>query len=333
VVVQETLTHRSDVAMTDKDPTEINDVAPSSIRHIIGQFGVVAQVSVAIDAAFADDKKFDDSLLVGPPGLGKSALAQVIACERAATFHEMLGQDIRSIADLNSLLLTAKHHHVVHIDEVHLLTKPFQTALYRALDKREIAISSGRKTLYRLPLHDFTLLLSTTDEHDLLQPLRDRMKMILRFEYYSAPTLAAIVDIRSRALRWDTEQDVCRLISHRSRGTPRLALRLLNSCRRVCRAEGDTTITVDHLQRACSLEQLDELGLGPTEQKYLMAVADGASRLNVVASILGLPTKTVAEVVEPFLLRANLLVKDDQGRRELTAEGRGHLSRLRSDSD
>ncbi len=318
--------------MADKEPTEINDVAPSSIRHIIGQFGVVAQVSVAIDAAFADDRRCDDSLLVGPPGTGKSALAAVLAAEFATKLHEVLGQSIKNIADLNALLLSAKHRHIVHIDECHELGKSFQTALYRALDKREIVISTGRTTPYRLPLHEFTLLLSSTDEHALLQPLRDRMKMVLRFDYYTEPQLAAITDMRSRALKWDTEQDVFLQIAKRSRGTPRLALRLLNSCRRVCRSQGDTTITVEHLTRACSLEQLDGLGLGPVEQKYLMAVADGASRLNVVASTLGLPAKTVSEVVEPFLIRAGLLIKDDQGRRELTADGRGHLSRLRSDS-
>ena len=110
-----------------------------------------------------------------------------------------------------------------------------------------------------------------------------------------------------------------------------MALRLLQSCRRVCRAQGDTTITVEHLQRACELEQLDELGLGPVDQKYVQVVADGASRLNVIASVLGLPPKTVSEVIEPFLVRAGLLVKDD-GRRELTAKGREHLLTLRQTS-
>ena len=158
------------------------------------------------------------------------------------------------------------------------------------------------------------------------------MKLLLRFQFYSEAQLAAIVDMRSRTLRWEVQQDVFLLIAQRARGTPRLALRLLQSCRRVCRAEGETTITTDHLQRACSLEQLDDLGLGPVDQRYLQAVANGASRLNVVASVLGLPTKTVSEVVEPFLIRAGLVVKDDQGRRELTREGRGHLLSLRPDS-
>ena len=116
------------------------------------------------------------------------------------------------------------------------------------------------------------------------------------------------------------------LIAQRSRGTPRLALRLLQSCRRVCRAEGEETISNGHFLRACDLEGLDEIGLGPVEQQFLGTLADGANRLNVVASMLGLPARTVSQVVEPFLLRSGLIVKDDGGRRELTAKGREHLT-------
>jgi Holliday junction DNA helicase RuvB len=122
---------------------------------------------------------------------------------------------------------------------------------------------------------------------------------------------------------------VCPLIAQRSRGTPRLALRLLQACRRVCRAEGENAITIDHLDRACLLEQIDPLGLGPTEQQYLRILAEGTSRLNVIASRLGLPARTVAEVTEAFLIRAGLVAKDDQARRQLTAEGREHLSNNR----
>ena len=118
--------------------------------------------------------------------------------------------------------------------------------------------------------------------------------------------------------------------SQRARGTPRLALRLLQACRRVCRAEGENSITLEHLDRACQLEQIDALGLGPTEQQYLRILAEGDTRLNVIASRLGLPSRTVSQVTEPFLIRAGLVMKDDQGRRQLTAEGREHLSQSRA---
>ena len=306
---------------------EINDIAPSSIRHLIGQKNVVDQVEVALDAAQIDGKRFDDSLLVGPPGLGKSALANIIAQEMATDFHEVLGQSIKSPADLNALLLAAKNKSIVHIDECHELAKPFQTSLYLALDKRRIVLSGGKGSRPQsIPLSDFSVLLSTTDEYGMLQPLRERMKLTLRFAYYSEEDLATLVLQRSRALNWDTDEFVPSLIAQRSRGTPRLALRLLQSCRRVCRSQGETAITSDHLIRACDLEQLDHFGLGPTEQKYLQILADGNTRLNVVASMLGLPSRTVAEVTEPFLIRSGLIVKDDQGRRQLTADARMYLS-------
>jgi Holliday junction DNA helicase RuvB len=315
----------------DDRATDINDVSPSSLSHLIGQKSVIAQVSVALEAAWADNKKFDSALLVGPPGVGKSALANVIAQEMASQLHEVLGQSITGPADLNALLLGAKEKDVVHVDEAHELAKSYQTALYLAIDRRRIFIQGGGKgrTPQSIPVQDFTVLLSTTDEHCLLQPLRDRMKLILRFEFYSAEELTMLLRQRIQALRWQVDDVLLPLIAQRSRGTPRLALRLLQSCRRVCRAEGESTITLENLERACLLEQIDALGLGPTEQQYLGILIEGASRLNVIASRLGLPSRTVSQVTEPFLIRAGLIVKDDQGRRHLTALGREHVSNYR----
>lgn len=309
---------------------EINDVAPSALGHVIGQRSVVAQISTALEAAFADNRRFDHALLCGPPGLGKSAIARVIAQEMATDFHEVLGQSLSHISDLNALLLSAKDKAVVHIDECHELKKPMQTALYLATDQRRVLLqSTSGKTPQSIPLADFTLLLSTTDEYCLLQPLRDRMRLVLRMEFYDSKELATVVHQRARGLGWDTHEEVIPQIAQRARGTPRLALRLLQACRRVCRAEGETTITPSHLQRACELENIDSMGLGPTEQRYLEIVAEGPSRLNVIASVLGLPRRTVSEVTEQFLLRAGLIGKDGQGMRQLTAEGREHLLKTR----
>jgi Holliday junction DNA helicase RuvB len=312
--------------MDENRANEINDVAPSSLAHIVGQRSVIDQLRVAIDAAFEDGRKLDSCLMVGGPGLGKSALARVVSNEMATDFHEVIGQSITSPGDLNAFLLTAKEKAVCHIDEAHELKPILQTALYLALDQRKLFMGGG-KSIQSLPIADFTLLLSTTDEYRLLQPLRERMRLVLRFEFYSEDELTTVLKHRAKNLRWELDEQVLPLIAMRSRGTPRLALRLLQACHRVCRSQGETSITQDHLQRACDLEQIDEMGLGPIEQKYIGILRDAPQRLNVIASMLGLPTRTIASVTEPFLLRAGLVMKDDQGRRQLTAQGYEHASR------
>jgi len=311
--------------MEEHRRVEVNDVAPTSLNHIIGQRSVIDQVRVALDAAFEDGRRMDSALLVGPPGVGKSALARVISAEMATDFHEVLGQSITSPGDLNAFLLAPKQNSVAHIDESHDLGKEYQTKLFLSLDQRKLIVGGG-KSIQSLPIADFTLLLSTTDEYCLLQPLRDRMRLVLRFEFYSEDELALVLKHRAKSLRWEVDDEVLPRIAKRSRGTPRLALRLLQSCYRVCRSLGETAITDEHLKRACSLEQIDELGLGPTEQKYIAILKDGPQRLNVIASLIGLPSRTVSQVSEPFLIRAGLVIKDDQGKRMLTAAGYEHAA-------
>lgn len=305
---------------------ETKDAKPTSIRHIVGQRSAVEQVTVALDAAFADGAPMPHALLLGPPGVGKTATANVIAHEMAGACHEVLGQSVRSSADLNALLLAAKDRDVVHVDEAHELDRTYQTALYLALDQKRVLLNGDKKggVPSGIPLADFSLLLSTTDEYRLLQPLRDRMRLVLRFQFYSADELTELLSQKCKMLEWDVEPEVLPMIAQRSRGTPRLGLRLLESSRRVCRADGEDFIRSDHLRRACALERIDSLGLGPTEQEYLSILLDGPKRLNVIASRLGQPPRTVANVTESFLIRAGLVAKDDQSRRQLTARGREH---------
>jgi Holliday junction DNA helicase RuvB len=321
--------------VNDRQAHDIAEAIPTSLAHLIGERSVVEQVRVALDAAQMDGLSFPGSLLVGPPGTGKSQTARIIAAEMAAGCHEVLGQAVQSPADLNALLLGAQARDVVLIDEAHELEKEYQTALYLACDQRRVFLQGGKagRTPQSIPLADFTLLLATTDEFKLLQPLRDRMKLTLRFEFYSAGELVELLKQRYKALRWSVDDKVLAPIARRSRGTPRLALRLLQACRRVCRSEGEEAITVAHLERACLLEQIDPVGLGPTEKAYLLLLAEGATRLNVLASRLGLPARTVADVYEPFLLRQALICKDDNGRRQLTADGRLHLLHYGNDPD
>jgi Holliday junction DNA helicase RuvB len=320
--------------MNEIRPTDINDARPTSVNHLIGQPGVRDQIIVALDSAQQDNRKFDHAALVGFAGAGKTATAQVIAAEMGTDFIEVLGQSLKTIADLNATLLQATDRAVLFVDEAHELDRSLQTALYLALDQRRVLLQGSRKgsTPVAIPVKDFTLLLASTEEFQLLQPLRDRMRLTLRFQFYELEDLEKIAGMRATALAWNVEDAVFPKIAQRSRGTPRLALRLLQAAHRVSRAEAEDAVTVAHLERACSLESIDHLGLGPTEQKYLGILFEGPTRLNMLASRLGLPTRTVAEVTEPFLIRAGLVVKDDQGKRQLSAEGRDHAGQLLSTS-
>lgn len=305
---------------------EINDVAPSSLSHVACESnrGVIEQCRIAIDAAFEDQRRLDDILLTGPPGVGKSSLSFVLAQEMAVPFHEVLGQNLRAPADLNNLLLACESKSICLIDEIHEAPPAIQTALYMALDKRHIMVRGG-SSVQALPVADFTLIAATTEPYQILEPLRQRAKLHLELSFLSPSDLVTVVERRCRALSWDIEPAVLPEIAKRARGVPRLALRLTASARRVARADGRTLITVADLQRACALEQLDTLGLGPLEQKYLRLLMDGPRRVNVLASALGVPAKTLTSVTEPFLIRAGLVDKDDVSRRVLCPEGRRHL--------
>ena len=315
--------------MNEQRPTDINEARPSSVTHLIGQASVKEQILVALDCAQQDNRKFDHALLVGPPGCVKTAAAQTICAEMGVDYLELLGQSIKGVADLNALLLQASDRAVVFIDEAHELDKSLQTALYLALDQRRVLLQGSRKgsTPVAIPLNDFTLLLASTDEYQLLQPLRDRMRLTLRFQFYDPTDLEKIARMRAASLGWEVEPSVFQMASVRSRGTPRLVLRLLQAAHRVARAEASEVVTAAHLERACNLDGIDHLGLGPTEQQYIKILLEGPTRLNMLASRLGLPTRTVAEVTEPFLIRSGLVVKDDQGKRQLSAEGRVHAGK------
>lgn len=312
--------------MNGQRPNDINEARPSSVTHLIGQASVKEQILVALDCAQQDNRKFDHALLVGPPGCGKTAAAQTICAEMGVDYLELLGQSIKGVADLNALLLQASDRTVVFIDEAHELDKSLQTALYLALDQRRVLLQGSRKgsTPVAIPLNDFTLLLASTDEYQLLQPLRDRMRLTLRFQFYDPTDLEKIARMRAASLGWEVEPSVFQMASVRSRGTPRLVLRLLQAAHRVARALASEVVTATHLERACNLDGIDHLGLGPTEQQYVKVLLEGPTRLNMLSSRLGLPTRTVAEVTEPFLIRSGLVVKDDQGKRQLSAEGRVH---------
>jgi len=307
-------------------PTDLRDVQPTSFRHIIGQRHVTEALQIAVDASFQEGKRLDETLLCSPPGLGKSALVNVVAQELAVPFTEILAQSITNTAELNAALLGATEG-ILFLDEIALLSPQLQHVLLLVLDKRRIFLSGG-KSVQSIPVNDFTLVGATTDPDGLIQPLIDRFRIILHLDYYSQDELATVVRQRCHAMGWQYEEALPEEIAQRGRQTPRIALRLLQSARRVAVAEGAPEITVAHLKKACSIERISTRGLDSIQQRYLGLLGPSGQRLNVLASVLGVSTKVLTKTVEPFLLRSGLVVKTDSGLRQLTQQGRDHLSTL-----
>jgi holliday junction DNA helicase RuvB len=312
---------------SNDEPNDLRDIHPVSFRHLIGQRHVTQALQIAVEASFQERKKLDDLLLCGPAGLGKSAYVTVLANELGVPMTEVLAQSITNAPELNAVLLSASEG-ILFLDEIHLLRPVQQHALLQVVDKRRIFLSGGR-TIQSLPVNEFTLVGATTDPDGLIQPLMDRFRIILHLDFYSQDELAEVVRQRCRALTWDLELELLPEIAKRGKGTPRIALRLLQSARRVCMAEGSSRITVQHLHRACEIERISDLGLDNTQQKYLWLLGQGPARLNVLGSMLGLSTKTLTKTVEPYLLRSGMIVKTDAGMRQLTQLGQEHLSALR----
>jgi Holliday junction DNA helicase RuvB len=314
----------------ENNPTDLRDVQPSSFGHVVGQAHVKAALQIAVEAGFREGKRLDDLLLCGPPGLGKSALVNVLAQELAVPFTEILAQSVTNAAELNSVLLSATDG-ILFLDEIHLLDPVQQHSLLQVLDKRRIFLNGG-KSVQSIPVAPFTLVGATTDPDGLIQPLLDRFRIILHLDYYAEDELAEIVRQRCRALGWAFDPGLLAEVARRGRGTPRIALRLLQSARRVQVAEGAKAVTVDHLRRACEVERVSDLGLDNVQQKYLHLLGGGPLRLNVLASMLGVSTKVLTKTVEPYLLRSGMVVKTDAGLRSLTETGQDHLSTLRPGS-
>lgn len=314
--------------MSENQLNDINDASITVIDHFIGQRGVVDQVKVALEASWNDSIRFPHALMIGPPGVGKSELAHVLGKEMGSEAFEQLAQNISSIEQMRGLLLEPKDKDILFIDEIHELNPSVQTTLYRAMENGEVFLDGGKAKNRVMKIASFTIIGATTDEYKLLKPLRDRFKLVLPFKFYGDEELALLLKHRSKQLGWSVEDEgIFNQIATRSKGTPRIALKILEAAKRYARSLGEKCITLEHFNSSCSLEGLDSLGLGSVERDYLKILAEQKEpvRLNVLASRMGLPKKTLTDTIEGFLMRVGLIIKSDKGLM-ISPDGLEHLS-------
>jgi len=304
-----------------------SEIIPT-LNHVIGQSRAVAVLRTAIDAYFHDRSKspeetaFPHLLLTGPAGTGKTLLSEIVARECASTLHTELAQNIKTPEHVHGSLMMAEPGDMLFYDEVHELPSAAQVTLYRALEERKLFL--GKKHVVNLP--SFCLIGATTEEHLLSRSMRERFRIHLRLTHYSDEDMLLLIRQRARRLGWPIEDEAVGQLATKSRGTPRLAVRLLESARRTASAEQADLITAAHVQKMCEIEQIDSLGLDAIEQRYLQILREGEGpvRLNVIATQMGLPRQSI-EMFESDFIRLGLISKSEKGRM-LTAKGFEHLA-------
>ncbi len=305
-----------------------DSVRPTAINHLVGMPQIKEQLRVSLDASFADNTPYPHTMLVSSPGLGKSEICSVLSHELCVELHTIVGVSISHVSELNSLLLSANDKDLVYITEADSLRHEFQNALYLAIDRREIVLSGSKgRAPQRIKIPDITLLLDTNYEGILLPALTSRMRQTLYIPFASVDDLAEIIRRRARALGWNLAEDVPVFLGRLSKGVPRQALRLLAASYRVTRSEGNSTIQVADARRAVRLEGLDDrlALLRKSKSIFVLSHRDFTDWHNCIKDRNA--SDYVQRVVEPFLIRSGLLSKDE-GRRELTAEGRDFVSKL-----
>lgn len=307
---------------------DTNEQVVPTLDHVIGQKTAVAVLRTAIDAYFHDRSKSTEEqaaphiLFSGPSGTGKTLLSEIVARELACNLHIELAQNIKSPEHVHGALLMLEPGDIFFCDEIHELLPAVQVTLYRALEERKLFL--GKKHIVELP--PFCLIGATTDEHLLTRSMKERFRIHLRLTHYSEEETFLLIQQRAKRLRWVIEDKAVLLLAQKSRGTPRLAVRLLESAKRQASAKATDNITVQHVVEMCDTEQIDSLGLDAVEQRYLQILreGEGAVRLNLIATQMGLPRQSI-EVFESDFIRLGLITKTEKGRM-LTAKGHEHLA-------
>lgn len=314
-----------------KEDTFETDIRPDSLDEYIGQSDVKENISVYIKSAKIREECLDHVLLYGPPGLGKTTLASIIANEMGSNFKTISGPAIEKSGDLAAVLSSIGENDVLFIDEIHRIPRYIEEILYSAMEDFCLDIivggeSSSRSIKINLP--KFTLVGATTRAGDLSAPLRDRFGIIAKLNYYTNEELYLIAKRTSRVLDTKITDEAALELAKRSRGTPRIVNRLFKRIRDFALVYGNGVIDVDIMNRALSRLKVDKAGLDETDYNLLKAIIErfngGPVGLDAIASSIGEEATTIEDVYEPYLLQMGYLKRTTRGRM-VTDKGYEHL--------
>lgn len=306
---------------SEQDGEVENSLRPKTLAEYVGQEKAKSNLKIYIESAKLRGEALDHVLLYGPPGLGKTTLASIISNEMGVNIRTTSGPAIEKQGDLAAILTNLAEGDVLFIDEIHRLSRAVEEILYPAMEDYALDIIIGKgpsARSIRLPIPRFTLVGATTRAGQLTTPLRDRFGVLLKLELYSNEELADIVKRSASILEIDITDEGAIRIASRSRGTPRVANRLLKRIRDFALVKGDGTITSEIANYALNALEIDELGLDSTDRRMLEAIikfyGGGPVGLDTLAATIGEEAITIEDVYEPYLMQIGFLARTPRGR-------------------